>query len=617
MFKGYIPMQGKRPLEKIKGRTEFYKLKDVEGLNGYGGVLEDDIILIDIDNMEKAEKVFKIITDLDLSCNIIKTSRGMHFYFKNTNITVNRVNKATAIGINVDIKVGSKTGVIPLKIDGTPREWLKEVKELSYIPKWLTLTRRPYDFSKMEEGEGRNQALFNYILNLQGTGFTIDEIRETIRIINKYIFAEPLEEDEIETILRDDAFLKPSFFDGKTLLHDKFAEFLRDTEHIIKINDSLYIYTGDVYKYTSVDIEKAMIKHIKGVKKATRSEVLTYLNLICENRKITVDNKILCLNGILNLDNMELEEFSPNYVCCNKINANWNINSYSEVMDKTLNKIACNNDDLRALIEEMIGYCLLRRNELGKAFILTGEGSNGKSTLLDVIKVLLGLENISSIGLEEINQRFKTASMYGKLANIGDDISNVYIQDNSTFKKLVTGDTVNVERKGKDPFDFNNYAKLIFSANEIPRINDSSSGLMRRLIIVPFNASFSKKDKDYDPFIKDKLEATESLEYLFQIAVTGLKRVLVNRGFTEVKEVQEEIKEYEKVNNPVVAYLDEEPKIANEASKDVYLRYTVWCAENNLKALSHIQFTKELKKRGYEVKTVKVNRKPTKVFILE
>ena len=59
-------------------------------------------------------------------------------------------------------------------------------------------------------------------------------------------------------------------------------------------------------------------------------------------------------------------------------------------MDKTLNKISCDDKQLRMLIEEMVGYCLFRRNELGKCFILTGSGANGKSTLLDVIKRLIG-----------------------------------------------------------------------------------------------------------------------------------------------------------------------------------------------------------------------------------
>ena len=92
------------------------------------------------------------------------------------------------------------------------------------------------------------------------------------------------------------------------------------------------------------------------------------------------------------------------------------------------------------------------------------------------------LNQVTSGGMEELEQRFKTADIVGKLANIGDDISNGYIAENSKFKKLVTGEPLMVERKGVDPFKIRNYGKLIFSANEVPRVNDLSDGLARRLV---------------------------------------------------------------------------------------------------------------------------------------
>lgn len=94
---------------------------------------------------------------------------------------------------------------------------------------------------------------------------------------------------------------------------------------------------------------------------------------------------------------------------------------------------------------------MYRRNELGKAFILIGDKSNGKSTFLHVVKNLLGDQNIASLDLKELGDRFKTAELFGKLANIGDDIGDEFIANASVFKKLVTGDRVNVERKGQDP----------------------------------------------------------------------------------------------------------------------------------------------------------------------
>lgn len=613
MFKGYIPTRGKRPAESIKGREEFYTFDEIKHLKSYGGVLADDVILVDLDDKEESEIMYKIISDLKIKCNIIETSRGKHFYFKNSKIRKNCIHRSIAIGLTVDIKLGDRNAVVPLKIDGEERKFLKKVDELDQLPHWIHILNKKIDFNNLQEGDGRNQTLFNYILTLQSDGLSKDEIREIIGIINKYVMKEPLDEKELEVILRDEAFTKESFFKGSQLQHDRFAIFLMNEEHVVKINDTLNVYENGVYKSKLSKLESAMIKHIPILTKAKRSEVLSYLELICPNKRLTVDNSILVNNGILELKTKNLKPFDVDYICKNKIPVNFNPGSYHEVMDNTLNKIACYDENLRLLMEEMIGYCLLRRNELGKCFILTGKGSNGKSTFLNIIKALIGDENISSIALEELQHRFKTAELYGKLANIGDDISGNYIEDNAVLKKLVTGETVNVERKGKDPFDFDNYSKLIFSANNMPRINDTSDGLMRRIIIVPFNAKFSVKDKDFDPFIMDKLLSQEAMEYLLNLAIEGLNRVLKNRKFTTVESVEKELQEYERVNNPVVAFI-EDFKIENEPTKEIYLKYSAWCQENKLKALSNVQFGKELSNKGFIVRQMRVNGERVRVY---
>ncbi|MBV4429384.1 phage/plasmid primase, P4 family [Clostridium tyrobutyricum] len=608
MFKGYIPTggkDGKVPQEEYKNRTKFYNLDDVEKLDSYGGVLKDDLIQIDVDDVEESEKLFKIIKDLDIQCNVLKTDRGKHFYFINRGIDRRKQGYYTPLGIKIDVGLGTQNAVIPLKLKRKKRNFQRKCNKFQDIPKWLMpLTKKPIDFTDMREGDGRNQTLFNYILILQSNGFGKEEIRETIKIINKYILQEPLSESEIETILRDEAFLKQSFYKKGKLQYEELALYLRNNEKIIKINDNLHILKDNVYTSDTKQIEKVMLKYIKNSTNSIRTEVLRYLDLLCQETKISNSKYILVGNGIYNLENRKLEDLNSALIIKNKIVWSYNPNAYNKSVDNVLNKISCNDKMLRNLLEECIGYCLFRRNELGKCIILTGEGKNGKSTFLDMIKYFLGKENYSSLGLEEINQRFKPAQLEGKLANIGDDISNKYIDDNATFKKLVTGETINVERKGRDPFDFENYSKLIFSANEIPRINDKSNGLKRRLLIIPFNATFSKHDPDYDPFIKDKLLTNEAMEYLLKLALEGLQRIVYNNEFTEVECVQAALEEYEAINNPVVAFINDIgiEAIENEPTKDVHLRYSTWCIENGYKPLSNIQFSKEICKHGFNTK---------------
>lgn len=618
LFKGYIPTggsNGKKPTEEYKNRTKFYELSEVEALQSYGGVLKDEYIQIDVDDFEDSEKIFKIIKDLDIKCNVLKTTRGKHFYFKNTDVEKRKQGWRTPIGIKIDVGLGNQNAVIPLKINKQIREWLLTNDEMDPLPAFLyPVSRTSYiDFADLEEGDGRNSILFPYILVLQQAGLTKEEIRESIKIVNKYIIKEPVKDSELEIILRDEAFKKECFYIKNKLQYEKLARYLISDEYVIKINNSLHIYYDGVYSSDLKNIERILLKYINNSKSADRSEVIKYLEILAENKCQTTPKTIAVENGLLDIETKHLSVFNPKIIIKNKIPVNYNPSAYNKDMDKTLNKICCNNKELRMLIEEMIGYCLFRRNELGKCFILTGNGSNGKSTLLNIIKTLIGSVNISSVALNELNSTFKPFQLEGKLANIGDDISNAYIDDNSMFKKLVTGETVNVERKGKDPYDFNNYSKLIFSCNDIPRINDLSDGLKRRIIFVPFNANFSKNDNDYDPFIVDKLMQPEALEYLLKIALEGLDRILYNRAFTIPKVITDAWNDYEKTNNPIIGFI-EEAKIENELTTDVYLQYQTYCIDNGLKHLSKITFTREICKHGYTTKQIRIDGKRPYVF---
>jgi putative DNA primase/helicase len=618
ILKGYIKTRGKKPIETYRKKKKFYTYDYIRKTGGdFAGILADGMVQIDVDDEEEADLVKNIVTDQKISCAILKTTRGLHFYFRNKDLNKRQTKKKTPIGVSVDIGIGEQNALVPIKVEGKTRRWLnriENIEDIDFLPDWLRPIKNAPDFSALGEGDGRNQTLFNYILTLQSEGFSKESIKNTIAIINQYILKVPLEKRELDKILRDEAFLKESFYIKSKFLHDKFAKFLKAEEHIIKINSQLHIYRDGIYKSDPLEIESSMIKHLPELTKSKRNEIYSYLQLIAEDVEPSDAKYIALASGVLDINTMTITDFSPDLILQNKIKYNYLPSAYDSVVDRTLDKICCNDKDLRKLLEELVGYLLFRRNEMGKCFILTGSGSNGKSTFLDMTKNLLGSDNYSSLGIDELGERFKTAELFHKLANIGDDISKKYIDDNAIFKKLVTGETVNVERKGKDPFEFNNYAKLLFSANKLPRINDTSDGLMRRLVIIPFNAVFSEKDADFDAFIKDKLLTKSAMEYLLKLGIEGLKRVLTT-GFTEPSVVTKEKKEYEMINNPVLTFINEGIKIENEPSKDVYRKYSTWCYENGLKPLSHVEFGREINKHGFESKVKRVNGKTIRIYI--
>ena len=630
LYKGYIETKGKQPLEKLKNRTKWKSYDEVKNLNGYGGVLADDTILIDIDDSEQAEIMMKIIEEQQLNCKVLCTSRGKHFLFKNTKVNRNRTHAPLAVGLTADIKVGTRLSYEVIKIDGEERfcEWdIEPGEKYDELPKYFLPVRASADFVDMDAGDGRNQALFNYILTLTANDFSVDETRECIRILNKFVLKEPLSDDELEVILRDEAFQKPVFYNGSTFLFDRFATYLKNNNHVIKINGQLHIYQDGIYVNGYKQIETAMIQQIPNLKKTQRREVIDYMELIVEE-KVSADARYIAFNnGVLDMVTDTLKPFSTELVITNKIPWDYNLNAYSELADKTLNKLACNDEPIRLLLEECIGYCFYRRNELGKAFILTGDKSNGKSTFLDCVKAILGDGNISALDLKELGDRFSTSMMFGKLANIGDDIGDDFLQGSqvATFKKVVTGNRIKAERKGQDPFEFNPYVKLLFSANDIPRMKDKTGAVLRRLVIIPFNARFSKylsdgvtPDPEYNPYIKYELIEQSSIEYLIRLGVEGLKRIIDNQGFTKSEKVQQQVDEYENENNPIKAFIDDcgVDLIENEPTADVYKRYQVFCAENSMQPMSNIVFSKQINKRsGFEINVVKLNGKTRRIFI--
>ena len=362
-----------------------------------------------------------------------------------------------------------------------------------------------------------------------------------------------------------------------------------------------------------------MIKLIPNLTARNRAEVLKYLELIAPEVKGMANAKYIAFNnGIYNLETEKLEDFNPDIVVKNKIPHNYNYNAYNETMDSVLDKISCFDDHIRDLLEEMAGYCMYRRNELRKAFILIGDKANGKSTFLACLIHMVGELNTASLDLAELGDRFRTAELFGKLINGGDDIGDEFIANPAIFKKIVSGDPIVVEKKGQHPFTLYNYAKPIFSANNIPRIKDKTGAVLDRLVIVPFNATFSKHDADYDPHIKYKLRTEEAMEYLIQLSLDGLKRVLANNGFTICTKVQSEIDDYNEQNNPIVGFfkeLDVDTDVNNQPTKDVYTRYKLYCNDNGFTPLSAIEFTKYIKKElEMDVKVIKLNGKSCRIY---
>lgn len=622
-YKGFVPTSGKKSTMSFKDKSasELLTLDEAQKFNEYAGILADDTVLVDIDDGEQANILLTVVKTKELKCRVLATSRGAHFLFKTAQPMANRTHCKLGIGLTADIKGGGRASYEVLKYDGKEREVLYDSGTTQILPKYLTPIKSNVNLLNMVEGEGRNNALFSYILPLQQNEFTVDECRECVGIINEFILKDPLDEEELKSVLRDGAFNKPTFFNSKgTFLFDKFANYLVRVANIVKISGKLYIYRDGIYECGDEYLEAAMIEHIPGLSQAKRKEVLSYLALIVKNERTLVDANLIAFNnGVLNIVTETFEEFSPEYIITNKIPHNYNPEAKSELLDRVMLKLACGDEKVLKLLYQSVGYTFYRRNELRKSFFLLGEKRNGKSTFLDMVGNLLGEENTSNLDLCDIGHQFRTAELDGKLANIGDDINDEWVSNTSIFKKVVSGDAITTERKSKDPFKLRSFAKFFFSANSLPRIGrgKDSGAVLDRLVIIPFTATFSKSDADYDPFIKYKLRDEAVMEALIAKSIPALREVLAEQAFETCDKVEESLVEFEKSNDPITEFFDEldEADYLNEPIKLVYQRYNAFCMTNNLQATSAIEFQKRMKKH-YDViiKSVEVDGKKVRVY---
>ena len=596
------------PIEPLRdGGRPFAEVAEFANV---GILIPDGYVVIDVDTRKEADIIYDIVMGENTPCGVMLTPKGYHFWFKSPVEMKNSVKSRLAIGVRADFRSwGVKDGrpklsYTRIKRDGMWCEWVREPKDVGEFPFWLRPVR--YDgeiFADMTEGDGRNQALFNYILVLKKKLFTKDEIKDIIRIINTYVFDEPLPDAEITTILRDESFptgtvTKEDMGEfGRAYLtedgvfkHNVFANALVQNMKIITMNERTYVYENGYYQPADRGIELKMIQEYPIVKKVQRAEVMDYIKIITNHRAkdIPVQEYIInCKNTRLNVRTLETLPFDPDVIDFIRLPVDYDPKASFPTLDAMMMKVFKNDQEVMNLFEEMVGYLLIKNCRYRKGFLFYGSGSNGKSTVFNMLKAFLGEDNCATIGLGRLSERFLTAELQNKLANIGDDISNKDITDTETIKKLFTGESMTVENKFGNPFTMRSYAKMVYSCNELPHISDRTAGMYSRLMLIPVTAVFTADDPDFDPFIEEKVTSPAALSYLLNMGLRGLARLMRNNRFTEPRVVKVTAAQYEIDNSTVLTWVEDEgvelQHLLGIPTRTLYSGFADWCSRSNIR----------------------------------
>ena len=623
VFRTYLKGNEKKSAEKHKGIDHVRTFEDASQFKSYGAILNEGFVDISFDSRELSDAFMNMCEAAQWNCLVLENPDNghIHTYWKDSKGKIKKkgyTDAVLAVGLIADIHSGET--YIPLCVDNVQREEIFDKDpdaDYDEVPDELIPVNTNVKLWEMREGDGRDSALYGYenVIASQVTK-NAEVMKRIVKNINQFIFAEPLPDSDIERITREEAI--PQNVPSKNFVFTEFGDNMIRQFNIKKIDNRLHIYHEGIYISNQNYIENAMVRTGGAtLNSSKRTEVLKYLNIkILKNASTLYHEDLIAFeNGVLDLNSGELLPFSPDYIILNKIPWNYVPGAYDKTTDDTLNRICSGNQEIRMLLEEMVGYCFYRSNKFRKSFILTGKGKNGKSTFLKMLRYALDKDsddNVSSLDLNDLNDRFSKVRLFGKLANIGDDISedDLHGKGISIFKKAVTGEAFTVEFKGQDGFDMKSYATLIFAANTIPRFNGSGlTAIKDRLVIIPFEARFTKDGDDYNPNIIKELMSQAAIEYLIMLGVQGLQRIIQNQGFTEPDVVTKELDDFEANNDSILAWLNNmkdsdegsihdvvDTQIVGRNFDDIYGEYEGFCVMEGIREsmIARRNFSKEI-----------------------
>jgi len=639
-----IKKNSKIPIES-KWQDNNYKFNDkeliewIEQGNNYGIINKSgNLLVIDADAKEIIKEVGKYLPETF----VVETSNENknHIYYNCPDMTDGKVIFRDGLG---DIrKNGNYYTICPnsihpngmkykVKIDA-PITKITEKEIIAVLGKYKN--KKPKEKNRNLEGKepnGRHAYMLSEANRMFFDGYKLETVQTIITEINKRNHP-PKSQNEVDNIVRDAqkhveenqtrlnmlksrGIVETDKHDQVTKIHTgRLAIFLLAEENLdfITFDDNSEIYLYDKgYGYFNGNAENIIKEKVniwlgEYAKEGIKREVIGFIR--DENYKnrgdFSTETRYVNLkNGVWDITEEKLLPHSPKYSFLYHIPIDYNPKAECPRIKKFFKEVL-HPDDIDVM-HEWFGYCLFRGYEIQKLMLLIGEGANGKSVMIHLLKTMLGKENVASKTIQQLSSnKFASSKLFGKLANISGEMKGEALQSTELLKQLCGGDTIDAEKKFKDSFEFVNYAKLIFSGNELPATPDETHAFFRRLIILTFPNKF--EGKNADKTILQTLTTKKELEGLLRWSIEGLNRLGDNCEFSYNQSTDEVREYYKQLSDPVYAFCDEklvrDTNFSSCIEKDVLLSaYNEWAVDKKFTKLLAGSFTQLLKRSMPEV----------------
>lgn len=622
------------------------------------------IVVLDIDaksdglaSLDKLQERYGALPD---TYTVATGGGGVHFYFAAPNVELRSgarlLDSDGMPGVDLRAEGGYVVAPPSLHQKGTQYQLVNDVPP-AVCPAWLIDLRRKEKpkvatkstkeksgngLSAVGEG-GRNDFLTRKAGQLQRQGnLTVTVLDE----LNHKFCNPPLDLNEVE-IIANSISRKPVEEDSldDLMLMDWAKLFKGAHSHLISWAEGFYEYEGGAYRELpaaeisnkilfwlnvsgTAEIRKKLGTKLVSDFRALLSSVVSVPPKVgapparLDDPSASLSDLLFLKNGILTVEDHQLLPHDPVYFVTSTLPVVYDPDAVCPTFDQYLAS-SVPDATVRNLLQEWVGYCLVPDTSAQKFMILEGDGANGKTVFLTVLRALLGEDFVSSVGIEgfDAGRSFQLASTVGKLANIVDDMSEVDKLQEGLIKTYVAGAAMTAERKYGHPFSFKPTARLTVACNRLPRFSDRSDGIWRRLLVVPFDVTIAPEAQDGR--LVNPAHWRPELPGILNWALEGLRRVRA-QGFSKSERQTAALAELKAESNITLAFFQDHLEVTGKHSdcvgrSELIKKYQEYCADHGAYPLGHVAFHAEVRHfgRGSVVPSknaVWVNGKRDRVF---